>query len=177
MWRDRQETAFPVVFPFVEKLAPASAISKSQQVLAVVLKRFPDPRPDLPLEDIVAFKRDAETQYKFAKLWNWMHRVAAGGNGARELEEELDWLLTDYRHHIEQLSERVHTEKLKAWFTVPAEMLENVVKLKFGKIAERLLDLKSARIAAHDEELKAPGNEIAYIKESIELLSARVRKP
>jgi hypothetical protein len=51
-------------------------------------------------------------------------------------------------------------------------MLENLVKLRLGKIAVGLLDLKRARIAAHDEELKAPGNEIAYVKESIELLSA-----
>jgi len=42
---------------------------------AIVLKRFPDPRPDLSLEDILAFRRDPETQYKFAKLWHWMHKV------------------------------------------------------------------------------------------------------
>jgi hypothetical protein len=96
-WRDRHETAFPVVFPFVEKLAPASAISKSQQALSVVFKRFPDPRPDLPLEDIVAFKRDQDTQCKFAKLWAWIQRVATRETAVRELEEELDWLLTDYR--------------------------------------------------------------------------------
>jgi hypothetical protein len=173
IWRDRRETAFPVNFPFVEKLAPGSAISKSQQVLAVVLKRFPDPRPDLPLEDVVAFKRDPETQYKFAKLWHWMQKVATNSGGPRELEEELDWLLTDYGHHVQQMSQQVRTDKLKTWITVPAEMLENIIKLKFGKIASRLLDLRSARIAAHDEELKAPGNEIAYIKESIELLSPK----
>ncbi len=43
-WRDRQETAFPVVYPFVEKLAPDSALSKSQQAIAVIL--FVEQRPD-----------------------------------------------------------------------------------------------------------------------------------
>jgi hypothetical protein len=171
-WRDRKQTVFPVVFPFKDDLAPESAIGKSQQVLRVVLKQFPDPRPDLPLEDIVAFKRDRETQYKFEKLWSWMQKLAAGDSGVRELEEELDWLLTDYRHQVEQTSKKVRNDRLKAWITVPAEILEGIVKLKFGTIATRLLSLDSARIAAHDEELKLPGSEIAYVKESIDLLSS-----
>ena len=171
MWRDREELAFPVAFPFVHELAPSTSLSKSQQVLQIVLKKFPDPRADLPLEDIVAFRRDPETQYKFAKLWHWMQKVAIGNTNTKEIEEELDWLLTDYQFHIQQTSKKVRTDRLKAWLTVPADALENLVHLKFGKAVASLLDLKSASIAAHDEELKAPGNEIAYLKESIELLS------
>jgi len=54
-----------------------------------------------------------------------------------------------------------------------AETLENLVKLRFGKIAATLFDLKSARISAHEDELKLSGSEIAYVKESIELLSPK----
>jgi hypothetical protein len=172
-WRDRKETAFPVIFPFLDKLAPDSAVSRSQQVLAIVLKRFPEPRHDLPLEDILAFRRDEATKYKFAKLWHWMQKLATSGQTSRELEEELDWLLTDYGFHIQQTSKTLRAEKLKALVTAPAEILENIVKFNFGKVAARLVDVENMRIAAHDAELKEPGNEIAYIKESIELLSKK----
>jgi hypothetical protein len=173
LWRQRQESAFPVAFPFVRELAPESTISRSQQVLQFVIKRLPEPRPDLPLEELLAFRRDPETQYKFAKVWHWIQSVAAGTKSANEIEEELDWLLTDYRHQVEQISKRVRTDSLKAWVTVPANILENLVHLKFGKVAARLLDWKSVNIAAHAEELKAPGNEIAYLKEAGELVSPR----
>jgi hypothetical protein len=173
LWRDRQETAFPVAFPFLDELAPASAVAKSQQVLRIVLKRFPDPQPDLPLEDIVQFKRDPDTRHKFAKFWHWTQKMAAGSSSTRELEEELDWLLTDYTAQVEQTSKRARYDRLKVWVTVPADTLENLVKLRFGKIAATLFDLKSARISAHEDELKLPGSEIAYVKESIELLSPK----
>lgn len=173
MWRDRQEMVFPVAFPFVDELARGSSISKSQQVLQIVLKRFPIPRADLPLEDILAFRRDQETKYKFDKLWHWMQKVAMGNTDPKEIEEELDWLLTDYRFQIQQISKTVRTDRLKAWLTVPANVLENLVHLKFGRATALLLDVKSASIAAHREELKTPGNEIAYLNESIELLSPR----
>jgi hypothetical protein len=173
LWRDRQETAFPVAFPFLDELAPGSAISKSQQVLKITLKRFPDPQSELSLEDVVTFKRDAGTKYKFAKFWHWMQRLAAGSTSAREIEEELEWLLADYTNHVEQTSKRARYDRLKIWITLPFDTLENLIKLKFGKVAEKLVDLKIASIAAHDEELKLPGSEIAYVKESIELLAPK----
>ena len=62
---------------------------------------------------------------------------------------------------------------MKKATTVPAETLENLIKLRFGKIAATLIDLKKASIAAHEDEVKLPGGEIAYVKESIELLSPK----
>jgi hypothetical protein len=172
-WRDHQKRAFPVIFPFREELAPASSVAKTQHVLSIVLKRLPDPRPDLPLEDIVAFKRDPETIEKFERFWRWTRKLAKGGEEIQELEEELDWLPTDYTRQVERASKKARYDRLKVWVTVPAETLENLIKLRFGKIAATLIDLKKASIAAHEDEVKLPGGEIAYVKESIELLSPK----
>lgn len=171
LWRDYQKRAFPVIFPFRDELAPGSAVTKTQEVLTLVLNRLPEPQPDLPLEDIVAFKRDPETIEKFDRFWRWTRKLAKGGEGIEELEEELDWLLTDYTRQVERASKMARYDRLKVWVTVPAETLENLIKLRFGKIAATLIDLKKASIAAHDDEVKLPGSEIAYLKESIALLS------
>jgi hypothetical protein len=176
LWRDHQKRAFPVIFPFRDELAPEGAVDKTQQVLTLVLKRLPDPQPDLPLEDIVAFKRDPETIEKFDRFWHWTRKLANGGEGIQALEEELDWLLVDYTRQVERASKLARYDRLKIWVVVPAETLENLIKLKFGKIASTLIDLKKASITAHDDELKLPGSEIAYVKESIDLLSPKRRR-
>ena len=169
LWRDRGELAYPVIFPFnVRKRRPAE---KRQEVLSIVLKQFPDPRPDLPLEDIVSFKLDPETQYKFKKFWDWIRKFSDEKHDRHELEEEIDSLLIDYRYHLKQLTNKVQTDRRKVWVSLPGDLAEDLVKFRWGKALGRLFDLKLERIAAHDEEMKAPGNEIAYVKESIDLLS------
>ncbi len=171
LWRDKNELAYPVIFPFKEPKRKRSSTEKRQQVLSIVLKQFPDPRPDLPLEDIVSFKQDPETQHKFKKLWDWIRKFGEVTQDRHELEEEIDSLLIDYRYHLKQLTNKVQTDRRKVWVSLPGDLAEDLVKFRWGKALGRLFELKLERIAAHDEEMKLPGHEIAYVKESIDLLA------
>jgi hypothetical protein len=173
LWRDKGELAYPVIFPFKEPKNKQSRTGKRHDVLTIVLKQFPDPRPDLPLEDIVAFKRDPETQYKFKKLWDWIRKFGEEQKDKYEMEEEIDSLLTDYRYHLKHLTNKIKNDNRKYWVSLPGDLLEDVVKFQWGRSLGRLFELKRERILAHDEELRVPGSEIAYVKESIDLLSPR----
>lgn len=44
-----------------------------------------------------------------------------------------------------------------------AECLENLVRLKFSKMAKALFSIKKRRVALLREELRSPGSELAYI--------------
>jgi len=44
-----------------------------------------------------------------------------------------------------------------------AEILEDVVRLKWGEIAKRLYSFKHRRIELLEGEMTAPGSEVAYI--------------
>ena len=115
LWRDRGELAYPVVFPFEGIKALPSSLKRRHNVLSVVLKRFPSPTSDLPLEDIVAFKRDSETQHKFDQFWAWTRRLSKQDVDTHELEEELDFLITDYSAHLKQLTTETGHQRLKSF--------------------------------------------------------------
>lgn len=171
LWRDRGELAYPVIFPFKKKEREENTAEKRHAVLSIILEQFPDPRPDLPLEDIVSFKRDPETQYKYKKLWDWIRKFGDVNQNKHELEEEIDSLLIDYRHHLGQLTNKIDTDRRKVWVSMPGDVIEDLVKFRWGKALGRVFQLKLERIAAYEEEMKLPGNEIAYVKESIDLLA------
>ena len=45
----------------------------------------------------------------------------------------------------------------------PAILIQNIARLKFSKLAKTMFSFKENEIALLEAELKAPGNELAYI--------------
>jgi len=173
LWRDRQEIAYPIAFPFKDFAKVPGDFKRMHDVLSVVIKRFPAPSSDVPLEDIVAFKRDPETKYKFAKFWQWVRKTAEGKGDMVQVNEELDSLMNEYTHHLHQLSKETRDQHLEIVLTSPADVIEDLIKLRLGNLARRFLKFRSIKIAAHGAEMKLPGNEIAYITEASKALAPR----
>jgi hypothetical protein len=170
LWRDHGQLAYPVFFPFDAKIP---GLKERHNVLSVVLKRFPAVTTDVPLQDIVAFKRDQDTQDKFARFWKWTRKISQQHTDAHELEEELDSLINDYSQHLKQLTRETGNERLEILLATPGDLIEDVIKLRLGNIARRLLQLRKTKISAHGAEMKLPGSEIAYVTEATRVLSVR----
>jgi hypothetical protein len=173
LWRDREEVAYPVFFPFGTAERFPKELAETHNALSIVIEKLPTPSPDLPFEDIVAFKRDSETQYKFAKFWHWTKKIAKGTSNRNELREEIDWLLLDYSTHLKQLTKEINSERAEVVVATPVEVLEDLVKFRWGKIVRGLFALRQKQISAHSAELKLPGSELAYITEASRVLSRR----
>jgi|GEM_PF-6223236 len=176
LWKDRGDLAYPVIFPFQTIKELPEDFAQAHQVLSIVLKRLPTPSEDLPLEDLLAFKRDPDTQYKLAKFWHWTNKTAKGMSSQHELEEEIDWLITDYSHHLGQLTKEVNSERVEVLVATPVEVLEDLVKLRWGKVVRAIFALHRKKISAHGAELKLPGSELAYITDASKVLSQRYKR-
>jgi hypothetical protein len=50
-----------------------------------------------------------------------------------------------------------------AFLATPGDLIEDVMKLRWGNLARRLLQLRKTKISAHGAEMKLPGSEIAYV--------------
>jgi hypothetical protein len=53
-----------------------------------------------------------------------------------------------------------------------AELLENVMRFKWGAVAKGLFSLKQRNIALLEGELTSPGNEVAYIVKARKLFDS-----
>ena len=177
LWaRETDRLAYPIVSPFQGRADWSRELRRTHEVLSIVLPRLPMPSPKLPLEDFVSFKKDSDTRYKSAKFWQWTRKVASGEVKRRELEEEIADTILDYEYHLKHLDKAISNERLEVWAKTPASLLEDLLKLRLGNLAERFFALRRVKIQAHSEELKLPGQELAYITRASKFLSRARRE-
>jgi hypothetical protein len=80
-----------------------------------------------------------------------------------ELRDELQGLLDDYSEYMRVHRMKVTRGVLETIVTTAGEVAEDIVKLRFGKLANLLFTASAHRAALLETELAAPGREIAYI--------------
>ncbi|HEX8693070.1 MAG TPA: hypothetical protein VF746_11660 [Longimicrobium sp.] len=132
-------------------------------VIRLTLNTLPFPSDSTPWEDVMQFKRDPDSRRKFFRLKNWINRMGKAELSGYEVVDQLNELLFEYQAHME--SHRIQTTRgrIEVIVTTLGEVAEDLVKLKFGKLAKLPFDLARGRITLLQAEQGAPGKEVAYV--------------
>jgi hypothetical protein len=92
-----------------------------------------------------------------------MSEVARSELSPLEIEQKLEHLLSQYQRHMSLHKMKTNPGVLQTIVVASAELIENLVKFNWGKVARSLFTLKQRRIATMEGELITPGSEVAYI--------------
>jgi hypothetical protein len=137
----------------------------SNPVWQVVLKEMPqlDTRASWP--DVLDFRQEQHTQHLIRSLRRWIRKAVAEEWTQGELEDEIRELIYEYENHLRIT--RMGTQKgfVEFLITGAADLLENVVKLRFSKIAKVATAIRNRKVKVLEAEASAPGKEIALIPE------------
>ncbi|MDP3859336.1 MAG: hypothetical protein Q8Q73_16400 [Stagnimonas sp.] len=138
--------------------------SNEMVVLMAVLENIPIPDTDLPLEQLLDWRSDADAQLKLRRLKHWINTAASKKEvNSRHLKDEIRYLLDEYQQQMLLHDIKFRSGVLKAVITTTAEILENVAKLKIAKLSEMPFRISDERIQRLSVELQAPGRSLAYI--------------
>lgn len=132
-----------------------------RDVLRVGLQSLPVPDERCSWEDILNFKAEL-----FDKQWafrRWLRSLATKHLTEAEIKDELQWLLNEY-----ETTMKVHQIKTTQTFVdvfviSPLEIIENLVKFNWSKIARGMLSVQKRKLELLEAEMKAPGKECAYV--------------
>jgi len=132
-------------------------------VQRIAINAMPEPDEGTSLEQILDFRSDPDAKGKMLALRRWMSGMVKASATPREIVEELEWLLHEYQAHM-----RLHRMKIRRgiWETIivgGAEIAEDLVKIRWGKLAKVPFSISAKRIELLEAEQSAPGKEIAYI--------------
>lgn len=158
-------------FPTAVSPRPESQVSKTD-VVQIVLTSLPVPDESSPWEQIIEYRGDPDTKLKFSALRNWMNEIARATLTLNEVEEKLEWLIFEYKKHLELHRLKTNSGTLQTLLTATAGCLENIIKLNLEKATKGLFALKDRHISLMEQELTAPGREIAYVVKAREHFSA-----
>lgn len=154
--------AFPI---YSEDLALMDDfITGDSDVIKVVLEELPEPDFETtPWEQILDFRKDAETKKLLGYFRHWINRAIRKHVTFNELSEELEYYCNKYEEHIRVQKMKVNYGILETLLMIPAEMLEGLIRLKPTQTVQALFAFKKQRVQLREAELKAPGRDIAYL--------------
>lgn len=145
--------------------------NKSNMV-QIAINALPVPDESTSWEQIIEYRSDPDSQNKFLDLRHWISEVSRGELVPAEVEERLEYFISQYQRHMKLHRMKANQGVLQAIVVSSAEFAENLIKFKWGKIAQNLFSIKQRKIALMEGELTSPGKEIAYIVKARERFSA-----
>jgi hypothetical protein len=140
--------------------------SGAESVIEVVMRHVPQPSVDTPWEAILDWRSDNQTQIKFRRLKKWMTDVTSIERRPKDLEDELGYLLDEYRAHMAIHRIKTNIGTVRSLIVGTAGLAENIIKLNWNRVASSLFSIRERHAALLEAEQKAPGRELAYIVEA-----------
>jgi hypothetical protein len=132
-------------------------------VQRIVIGKLPEPDEATSLERVLEFREDPRSKGTLLSLHRWISTLSKASASPVEVVQELDWLLHEYEQHMRLHEMKMTKGVFETVITLAAETAEDLVKVRWGKLAKGLFALSARRIDLLEAELKAPGREIAYV--------------
>ena len=136
---------------------------KRADVVQLVLSQIPFPDEDVPWESILEYKQNENSRSKILALRNWISEISRSSHTVPEIEERLEYLIDQYEQQLKLHKLKYTKGSLETLVTAGAEFVESIAHLRFSKLAQFPFKLRNHRLTLMEEELKAPGRELAYI--------------
>lgn len=132
-------------------------------VVRIVLNKIPIPNNSIPFSELMQFKNEPDSKLKYYALRNWMNEVARSKLEPIEIEDKIEYLLSDYESHLKLNKVKYELGTLEVYVCTTVELIENIVKFKWGKIAKSVFNLQKQKIKLIEADFNSPGRELAYI--------------
>lgn len=133
------------------------------EVIRLAIDRVLIPDERTSWEDVFALKQDSDLQDRARKLRFWAIKTAKSETSLSVVEEQLADLLSDYERYLRAHRLKYSTMTLGAVITQGAELIEDVLKLRLGKVAGRFFSATKIKADMTLSEMKAPGRELSVV--------------
>lgn len=129
----------------------------------LLIRKLPTPDDATSLDRIIEFREDLQSKTSLAGLRRWMSGVGKSDLSPVELAQELEWLLRQYEEHMRLHEVKIRKGSIQTFITLAGEVAENLLKIKWGKVAQSLFLISQRRIALLEAEMGAPGRSLSYV--------------
>ena len=139
----------------------AQITTAKEQVLRIGMSSLPVPDDTAAWEDILNFKHEMnEKSWGFRRF---LKTLASKSQTEAEIRDDIEWSLNEYSKAMKLHRIKSSNSFVDVFLIAPLEIVEDVVKLKWSKIAKGVLSAKNRQVELLQSEMGAPGKECAYI--------------
>jgi len=160
-----KNTSAITTLPYKEYTVSLPTTNKSS-VAQITVNKLPLPDNETPWEKIIDYRTDSESKNDLLALRKWIGNIATQNRTPLEIEQEIEWLISEFQRHMKFHKIKANHETLEVLVKSPLALVENLAKFQFSKIPDPLFALKRRQIMLMEAELNAPGREMSYIIKS-----------
>jgi hypothetical protein len=136
---------------------------EAHEVFELAVNHIRVPSDDTPLEAIIELREDEHMRGLLKGFRQWTLETARSVSSLAEAADKLDYLLYEYNRAIELSRMKHRMGVLQSVFVSGAELIEDVAKLRLGKLAGRLCSVGTRRVELLVDEQNAPGRQVSYL--------------
>lgn len=138
-----------------------SESSQESAVIKIAMEHFPLPGPSSAWEDIWDFKAEMlDKQWHFRRF---ISSLATKKQSESEIRDDIEWSLNEYSKAMNIHRLKSSQSFLDVYVVAPLEIIEDLVKFNWSKVAKGLLQVQKRKVDLLEAETKAPGRECAYV--------------
>jgi hypothetical protein len=151
-------------FPLPKSPTGSPILAAKQTIIRVAISSLPTPDENCPWQDILDFK--AEMRDKQWAFRRFLHTLATRQQTEAEIRDDIEWSLNQYKKAMEIYHLKSSDSFIEAFVIPLIEVVENLVKLNWSKIAKGAVSVRKRKAALMEAEMNAPGRECAYLFET-----------
>ena len=151
--------------PVVAHANPRNLSTNNQvdNALEITIKNIPMPPENIPWDDLIQFRKEEENIAKLRALRLWLQQRSSSEQTPREMQEELEHLLYEYKKYMVIQHKKFGQGVISALISSTPEVVANIATLNLGNAVKAIFDIKGRHINLSEAELTAPGREVSYI--------------
>lgn len=146
----------------------STGVLDRSEVIELVINKFPVVDSKENWEKIIEFKNDDSTRLNYLRFREFTKNLSDKNLTANEVEEEIEYLIEEYKNHMNHAQLMYKNGHRKALFLTSLKFTENLLRLKLSDAFNSLYSIKEKRLELLEAEKKAPGKEVALLVKSID---------
>lgn len=137
---------------------------REDEVLKLVLNKFPVVSDDTPFEKIIDFREDSANKLRLFELRKWIRTISKSDLDLKYVKEEIEYLLEKYKHELNLRKIKFKQTPLEIFVVTTLDILSNTLKLDWGEAAKKIFSIKKEKVDYLIDLDNVVGKEIAYIQ-------------
>lgn len=135
----------------------------SGDILNLSILKVPVPNELTPWETIFEMKQDNDLVHRAIMLRNWSRMLMKKGVTLPEAIDMLNELIYEYKYFLSLHKVKTDLGLLQKTIVASGEIMEDFLKLKFGNLLSRFVNVKVDKANLFLAEQSAPGRELSII--------------
>lgn len=148
--------------PILENSYSTGVLNQSS-VVELIIAKFPVVELSEDWDKLAEFRSDDSTRIKYLRFREFTKKLASKNLTAIEVEEEIEYLVEEYKNHMSLANLKYNEGVIKGIFLTSLKFTENLIKLKLSSAFESLYSIKEKKVELLEARNSAPGKEISLL--------------